>query len=84
MRAHEGDLIFIEYTTEFTHEHVVEGEAIVLFEGFNGQPLIVLCSDLKEGNYNPKWSAYEYITEVRGHFKDSLPELLLNFIYERR
>ena len=43
MRAEEireGDIVEIDYIEEFTKEHINEGKALVLWKGFNNQPLV--------------------------------------------
>lgn len=70
MKEHEvreGDIVRIEYDTEFAKEHIDEGEALILWKGINRQPLVVKLANLKNGKYNPVWTCYEYIAEVVGH-----------------
>ena len=70
MKEHEvreGDIVRIEYDTEFTKEHIDEGKALILWKGINRQPLVVKLDHLKDGEYNPVWTCYEYIAEVVGH-----------------
>ena len=63
MKAQMGDVVFIDYVTEFTHEHVVKGEAICIYRD-NGQPLVLLLSDLKQGIYAPIWTIDAHISKV--------------------
>lgn len=70
MREHEvreGDIVRIEYDTKFAKEHIDEGKALILWKGINRQPLVVKLDHLKNGEYNPGWTCYEYIAEVVGH-----------------
>lgn len=60
----DGDIVEIDYITEFTKEHINEGKALVLWKGLNNQPLIMRL-DRKE--YSPIWTCYEYISKVVGH-----------------
>jgi len=60
----DGDIVEIDYIEEFTKEHINEGKALVLWRGFNNQPLIIRL-DKKE--YYPMWSCYEHISKVVGH-----------------
>ena len=67
MRAEDirdGDIVEIDYITEFTKEHINEGKALILWKGFNNQPLIMRLD--REG-YSPIWSCYEHISKVVGH-----------------
>lgn len=59
-----GDIVEIDYIEYFTKEHINEGKALVLWKGFNGQPLILR---LDREEYYPTWSCYEYIAKVVGH-----------------
>lgn len=58
-----GDIVVIDYITEYTKEHRNEGKALVLWKGFNHQPLIMRL----EGEYSPVWSDYDHISEVVSH-----------------
>ena len=60
----DGDIVEIDYIDEFTKEHIKEGKALVLWKGFNNQPLIIRLSREK---YYPIWSCYEHISKVVGH-----------------
>lgn len=60
----DGDIVEIDYIAKFTKEHINEGKALVLWKGFNNQPLIMRL-DRKE--YYPIWSCYERISKVVGH-----------------
>lgn len=67
MRAEDirdGDIVEIDYITKYTKEHIDEGKALVLWKGFNHQPLIMRL-DTEE--YSPTWSCYEHIARVVGH-----------------
>lgn len=46
---------------------VDKGEALVIWKGFNNQPLIAYMSELKSGYYSPVWSAYENFDKVVDH-----------------
>ena len=59
----EGDIVEIDYITEFTQEHYNEGKALVLWKGINHQPLIMRL----KGEYSPSWSTYYNIGRVIGH-----------------
>jgi hypothetical protein len=60
----EGDIVEIDYITEFTKERINEGKALVLWKGFNHQPLIMR---LDSEGYTPTWDCYEHISKVVGH-----------------
>lgn len=60
----EGDIVEIDYITEFTKEHINEGKALVIWKGFNNQPLIMR---LDREEYSPVWTCYEHISKVVGH-----------------
>lgn len=59
----EGDIVEIDYITHFTKEHRNEGMALVVWKGFNGQPLILRLPECK----NMVWSCYEQFSRVIGH-----------------
>lgn len=70
MKKHEimnGDIVNIDYITEYTKEHIGKGLALVLWCGINGQPLVLYFSDLKENIYRPCWECYEHIESVLDH-----------------
>lgn len=58
----EGDIVEIEYIDEFTKERINEGKALVMWKGFNYQPLIHKL-DAKR----TIWSGYDRIARVVGH-----------------
>ena len=58
----EGDIVEIEYITEFTKEHINEGKALVIWKGFNHQPLV-----RKLNTKTTVWTCYEHIARVVGH-----------------
>ena len=58
----EGDIVEIDYITEFTKEHVNEGKALVIWKGFNNQPLV-----RKLNTKRMTWDCYEHIAKVVGH-----------------
>jgi NADH pyrophosphatase NudC (nudix superfamily) len=60
----DGDIVEIDYIAEFTKEHINEGKALVLWRGFNNQPLIMR---LDREAYSPVWSCYEHISKVVGN-----------------
>ncbi len=65
MRAEEireGDIVKIDYITEFTKEHINEGKALVIWKGFNNQPLV-----RKLDTKRTIWDCYEHIAKVVGH-----------------
>ena len=65
MRAEEireGDIVEIDYITEFTKEHINEGKALVIWKGFNHQPLV-----RKLNGKTAVWTCYEHIARVVGH-----------------
>jgi hypothetical protein len=59
-----GDIVEIDYITEFTKEHINEGKALVIWRGFNNQPLIMR---LDREEYFPVWTSYKHISKVVGH-----------------
>lgn len=69
----EGDIVVIDYITKYTKEHRNEGKALVLWKGYNHQPLVMRL----EGEYSPVWSNYDHIAEVMSHI--SLGVLLKQF-----
>lgn len=58
----EGDIVEIDYISKFTKEHINEGKALVIWKGFNHQPLVRKLNTKTIG-----WSCYEYIARVVGH-----------------
>lgn len=58
----EGDIVEIDYIAEFTKEHINEGKALVIWKGFNHQPLV-----RKLNTKNTIWTSYEHISKVVGH-----------------
>lgn len=58
----EGDIVEIDYITEFTKEHINEGKALVIWKGFNNQPLV-----RKLDTKRKVWDCYENIAKVVGH-----------------
>lgn len=77
MKAEEirkGDIVEIDYVTEFTKEHINEGKALVIWKGHNNQPLVHKLSTKKT-----IWTCYEYIARVVGHIDiDGYMEKALN------
>ena len=71
-----GHIVNIDYITEFTKKHIREGLALVLWCGYNGQPLVLYFSDLEKNIYRPCWECYEHIESIRGHI--NLDELIKN------
>lgn len=57
----EGDIVEIDYITAFTKEHINEGKALVIWKGFNHQPL------LRKSDGGTIWDCYENISKVVGH-----------------
>lgn len=58
----EGDIVEIDYTTEFTKQHINEGKALVIWKGCNNQPLV-----RKLDTKTTIWTCYEHIARVVGH-----------------
>ena len=58
----EGDIVEIDYIEEFTKEHINEGKALVIWKGFNHQPLV-----RKLNTKTTIWTCYEHIARVVGH-----------------
>ena len=58
----EGDIVEIDYITEFRKEHINEGKALVIWKGFNNQPLV-----RKLNTRATIWTSYEHIARVIGH-----------------
>lgn len=58
----EGDIVEIDYITEYTKEHINEGKALVIWRGFNRQPLV-----RKLNTKTTIWTSYERIAKVVGH-----------------
>jgi len=58
----EGDIVEIDYITEYTKVHVNEGKALVIWKGFNKQPLV-----RKLDTKTTTWDCYEHISKVVGH-----------------
>lgn len=57
-----GDIVEIDYIEEFTKEHINEGKALVIWKGFNRQPLV-----RKLSTKTTVWTCYEHIARVVGH-----------------
>ena len=57
-----GDIVEIDYIAEFTKEHINEGKALVIWKGFNHQPLVRKFSTGKT-----IWISYEKIARVIDH-----------------
>ena len=58
----EGDIVEIDYIQEFTKEHINEGKALIVWKGFNHQPLVRKLNTKKM-----IWTCYEQIARVVGH-----------------
>ncbi len=58
----EGDIVEIDYIEKFTKEHINEGLALVIWKGFNHQPLV-----RKLNTRVTTWDLYEHISKVVGH-----------------
>ena len=58
----EGDIVEIDYITDFTKEHINEGKACVIWKGFNNQPLV-----RKLDAKTTVWTSYKHIAKVVGH-----------------
>ena len=58
----EGDIVEIAYTSEFTNEYVNEGKALVIWKGWNHQPLVH-----KLDRNITIWTGYNCIARVVGH-----------------
>ena len=50
----EGDIVEIDYITDFTKEHINEGKALIIWKGLNGQPLV-----RKLNTRTTTWDLYE-------------------------
>lgn len=61
-KIREGDIVEIDYIAEFTKEHINEGKALVIWKGFNCQPLV-----RKLNTRTTIWTCYEDIARVVGH-----------------
>ena len=64
MKAEEirvGDIVEIDYIEDYTKEHINEGKALVIWKGFNNQPLV-----RKLNTRATVWTCYEYIARVIG------------------
>lgn len=58
----EGDIVEIDYIEKFTRKHINEGKALVIWKGFNHQPLV-----RKLNTKTTIWICYEHIARVVGH-----------------
>lgn len=58
----EGDIVEIDYIEKFTRKHINEGKALVIWKGFNHQPLV-----RKMKTKTIVWTCYENIARVVGH-----------------
>ena len=58
----EGDIVEIDYIEEYTKEHINEGKALVIWKGFNHQPLV-----RKLNTKVTIWTCYEHIAKVVDH-----------------
>lgn len=58
----EGDIVEIDYIAEFTKEHINEGKALVIWKGFNNQPLV-----RKLNTRTTIWTSYRHIARVIEH-----------------
>ena len=64
----EGDIVEIDYIEEFTKEHINEGKALVIWRGFNHQPLVRKLSLMRDGYRKVTiWTSYERIARVIDH-----------------
>ena len=61
MMANEGDIVIIDESLEYPYFRR-RYKALVIFNGFNKQPLITSL-----GEWNPVWSSYDQIAEIVGH-----------------
>lgn len=57
-----GDIVEIDYIEKFTKEHINEGKALVIWKGFNHQPLV-----RKQNTRATVWICYENIARVVSH-----------------
>lgn len=53
----EGDVVLVKD----------KGNALVLWKGFNNQPLIVYIDEMEKHQYRPIWSVYESFVDVVDH-----------------
>ena len=58
----EGDIVEIDYIDALTQERISEGKALILWKGFNHQPLI-----RKLDAKRTIWSGYDHIARVISH-----------------
>ena len=64
----EGDIVEIDYIAEFTKEHINEGKALVIWKGFNHQPLVRKLRWTRDGYRKVTiWTCYEHIARVIDH-----------------
>ena len=61
MMANEGDIVIIDESLEYSYFRR-RYKALVIFNGFNNQPLIT-----RLGGWKPQWSSYSQIAEIVGH-----------------
>ena len=61
MRAKTGDVVLIDESLVYKTMNR-RYKAIVLWEGFNNQPLLT-----EVGRYCPHWGTYKSIAEIIGH-----------------
>ena len=61
MMAKTGDVVLIDESLVYKTMNR-RYKAIVLWEGFNNQPLLT-----EVGRYRPHWGTYESIAEIIGH-----------------
>ena len=61
MMANEGDIVIIDESLEYSYFRR-RYKALVIFNGFNKQPLITSL-----GEWKPVWSSYGQIAEIVGH-----------------
>ena len=62
MTVHEGDVVQIDLSLEYGNVFTRRYKAVVLWNGFNGQPLFT-----EVGKYKPHWGTYGEIESVIGH-----------------
>lgn len=62
----EGDIVELNYINGITKEHINEGKALVMWKGFNHQPLIHKL-DTTITSCRTIWSGYNHIARVVGH-----------------
>lgn len=61
-KPQEGDIVIIDESLTYKYFAVKPYKALVIWNGFNGQPLVTPLD-----RWNPVWNSYSSIAEVVGH-----------------